>query len=60
MITDSTEEALTLELPDLYLKSIIPVKLLRIFLLKWGPATDRRQQLQYKKKRIIELLSEFH
>jgi len=59
VITHSIEEALTLS-DRIYILNHNPGEIIADLPLKWDPATDRDwQQLQYK-KRIIELLSEFH
>jgi len=59
VITHSIEEALTLS-DRVYILNHNPGEIIADLPLKWDPATDRDwQQLQYK-KRIIELLAEFH
>lgn len=59
VITHSIEEALTLS-DQIYILNHNPGEIIADLPLKWDPATDRDwQQLQYK-KRIIELLAEFH
>ena len=59
LITHSIEEALTLS-DRVYILNHNPGEIVADLPLKWDPATDRDwQQLQYK-KRIIELLAEFH
>ena len=59
LITHSIEEALTLS-DRVYILNNNPGEIVADFPVKWDVETDRDwQQLQYK-KRIIELLSEFH